>query len=286
MIDDLWLAARAGAYLLVLQATGTYIFLLLFGQHIPTEAAAVARSARRCAGAALLVSILQLLLEPAYMAGEVVGSLDWSLWQLVLHSREAAVLGLRMAGMGGVIVALRIPVPGMRRIGIAGVALALGSFLASGHTVTSGSRWALLPLLGLHVLAVSFWLGSLWPLRRLARSTAPQPLAAVLKGFSRIAVRLVPLLGLAGVAMACLLLPGVAAVRTPYGLLVCTKALLFACLMGLAVLNRQRLTPALEQGSIAAAYALRRSLTAEYALVVLVLCVTAALTGVYSPSGH
>ena len=35
------------------------------------------------------------------------------------------------------------------------------------------------------------------------------------------ALRLVPLLGLAGVAMACLLLPGIAALGTAYGLSCC-----------------------------------------------------------------
>jgi copper resistance protein D len=96
----------------------------------------------------------------------------------------------------------------------------------------------------------------------------------------------VPLLGLAGVAMACLLLPGIAALGTAYGLLLCTKALLFVALLGLAALNRLRFTPALDRGTPGTVQLLRRSLAAEYGLVVLVLCVTAALTGLVSPTGH
>lgn len=286
MIDALWLAARAAAYLFVLQATGTFIFLVLFGSEVLARDSLLGRSARRCAYGALLVCAIQLLLGPAYLAGEAVGFLDSSLWQLLLHSREALVLGLRAAGMAGVILALRQRPPRTRGTGLAGVCLVLGSFVVSGHTVTAGSRLLLAPLLGLHVLAASFWLGALWPLRQLARRMEPVALATLLRAFSRIAVRLVPLLGLAGIAMACLLLPGIAALGTPYGFLLCGKAVLFACLLGLAALNRQRLTPALEQGSYTAVRVLRRSLAAEYALVVLVLCVTAALTGVYSPTGH
>jgi putative copper export protein len=286
MIDALWLAARAAAYLFVLQATGTFIFLGLFGSYLPPRDRMLGRSARRCAWGALLVCAVQLLLEPAYMAGEAVGVLDSSLWQILLHSPAALVQGLRAAGITGVLLGLLLRPPRMRAAGIAGACLVLGSFVVSGHTVTAGSRLLLAPLLGLHVLAASFWLGALWPLRQLARSMEPAALATLLRKFSRIAVRLVPLLGLAGIAMACLLLPGIAAVLTAYGLLLCTKALLFAGLMGLAALNRQRLTPALEQGSRTAVQVLRRSLAAEYALVVVVLCATAVLTGVYSPTGH
>jgi putative copper export protein len=170
--------------------------------------------------------------------------------------------------------------------GIAAVCLTLGSFVVIGHTVTAAAHALLVPLLGLHVLAASFWLGALWPLRVLARDMEPVPLAALLRDFSGLALKVVPLLAIAGVAMACLLLPGPGSLGTSYGLLLCTKALLFAGLMGLAALNRGRLTSTLAQGNPAAARVLRRSLVGEYVLISAVLLATAALTGLYSPQGH
>ncbi len=286
MIDALWLAARAAGYLLVLQATGAFIFLALFGRSLAGHADALARTARHCAAGALFVGTLQLLLEPAYMAGEAAGILDPSLQQLALHSRACLVLGMRIAAMACLLPVLYPPAPRLRLLGILGVALVAGSFVLTGHTLTAASRALLVPLLGVHVLAASFWLGALWPLRQLSRRMDPVPLAALLRDFSRPALFLVPLLGLAGLTMACLLLPGIAALASPYGRLLCAKALLFAALMGLAALNRQRFTPALARGSRSAVGALRRSLGAEYVLVALVLCVTAALTGHYSPAGH
>ena len=286
MIDGVWLAARAAAYVLVLQSAGTCLFLALFAAHLPATDVGVVRAARRCAAAALVLCSAQLLLEPAHMAGEAAGLGDASLWQLELHSRATLVAGLRLAGITCVLLALRSGPPPLRAGGVAGVCLALGSFLASGHTITGAPRWALVPLLGWHVLAVSFWLGSLWPLRQLTRSLDARALAALLRRFSAIAVVVVPLLGLAGVAMACLLLPGIAALGSAYGLILCAKAVLFAALLALAALNRQRLTPALEQGRPGAVRLLRRTLTAEYLIIVLVLGLTAALTGWYSPAGH
>jgi len=286
MIDALWLAARAAGYLLVLQATGAFIFLALFARSLAGQADALARAGRRCAVGALIVCMLQLLLEPAYMAGEAAGIFDPSLQQLVLHSRACLVLGMRIAAMACLIPALCPPAPRLRLLGILALALVPGSFVLAGHTLTAAPRVLLVPLLGVHVLAASFWLGALWPLRQLARRMEPVPLAALLRDFSGLALYLVPLLGLAGLAMACLLLPGTAALASPYGWLLCAKVLLFAALMGLAALNRQRFTPALAQGSRSAVGALRRSLSAEYLLVALVLCVTAALTGHYAPTGH
>ena len=89
---------------------------------------------------------------------------------------------------------------------------------------------------------------------------------------------------LAGVTLACTLLPGLAALRRPYGMLVCVKALLFAALLALAALNRQRLTPALARGEAWALPVLRRSLSAEYLLLGTALIATAALTGFFSPA--
>jgi putative copper export protein len=62
------------------------------------------------------------------------------------------------------------------------------------------------------------------------------------------------------------------------------KVLLFAALLALAALNRQRLTPALARGEAWALPVLRRSLSAEYLLLGTALIATAALTGFFSPA--
>ncbi len=97
------------------------------------------------------------------------------------------------------------------------------------------------------------------------------------------AVWLVPLLGLAGIGLAVALLPGAAALRRPYGLLLCLKALLFAALLGLAALNRARLVPALARGQASAHAELKRTLAAESYLITAVLIATAVLSGQFSP---
>ena len=77
-----------------------------------------------------------------------------------------------------------------------------------------------------------------------------------------------PLLGLAGVGLAAVLLPDLAALRRPYGQILCVKALLFAVLLALAARNKLALVPALARADLRALPVLRRNLLLEYALIV------------------
>jgi copper resistance protein D len=93
----------------------------------------------------------------------------------------------------------------------------------------------------------------------------------------------VPLILVAGVAMAALLLPGVAALRQPYGELLLAKVVLFVALLGCGAFNKWRLGPALGRGELQAARRFRGVVIAECVLMVAVLSVTAVMTTFYSP---
>ena len=94
-----------------------------------------------------------------------------------------------------------------------------------------------------------------------------------------------PLIAVAGVAMAWILTGGPGIFRHVYGELLLLKLLLFGLLMVLAAGNKWRLVPALAAPARAvnAASALRRSVAAEFVLMAGVLTVTATLTTLYSP---
>jgi copper resistance protein D len=91
-------------------------------------------------------------------------------------------------------------------------------------------------------------------------------------------------IAVAGAALAALLLPDVGALLRPYGRLLLAKVALFVLLMGLAALNRLRLAPALAAGARTAPASLRRSIALEYALICVVLAVTAVMSGSFSPA--
>jgi copper resistance protein D len=288
MIDGLWLALRAAGLVLTLQAAGAALFLAGFRSRLERCAVPLQRHARRLAAAALLVGIAQCAAEVARMAGEWSGLTDPALLHLLTVSSAGVALLLRVAG--ATLLLATVGRSGALARGLAmagGMALPL-SFVLTGHTSVSPARAWLAVLLVVHVAVAAFWFGSLWPLRRIAACEPPARAAQAVAAFSRVGIWLVPLIPLAGLGMALLLLPDLAALASPYGRLLCVKIALFALLMLLAGLNRLRLAPDMARGVAGAFGAFRRSVLLEWLLIALTLAVTAALTGLYSPphAGH
>ncbi len=216
------------------------------------------------------------------MAGALSGVLDRSLQQWVFESPAGTAWGLRAAGLA--FLAFSFNGQGAVRVygGVVGAAIALAAFMFVGHTVGHGQGVWLTPLLSVHVAIVAFWFGALAPLHIIsAKAPAPEA-AAVIERFSAIAVWSVPIILLAGAAMAALLLERWSALAQPYGLILLGKAVGFAALMGLAALNRRRYGPAIVADP-RAGVPFRRTVSNEYALMSAVLIATAFMTTFFSP---
>jgi copper resistance protein D len=283
MTDLAWALLRMAAFVLVLQAAGVALFRLTVARRLPASGAKLGAGARRLALAALVTVIAQCLIAPAHLGGDFSAVLDPTLGRLAFASSGAELL-TRLAGIACLALGARPGAPPSRLPTIAGAALAVLSFVLSGHAAASRAWLLLTVLLLFHVAVVTWWFGALLPLYRAARLEAPAHMAMALEAFSRVALRLVPAIALAGIAMAALLLPDVASLWRPYGLLLLAKAALFAALMGLAAVNRLALTPRIAAGATAALGTLRGTVLTEYLLMVAALAATALMTGLYSPS--
>lgn len=284
MSETLWLVLRAAGLLLSFQAAGMALFVLRFARGLERTAPVIRRLALRSSLAALIVLAMQGLFEPIHMAGEWSGLGDAALWRLYLNSATGGSTLVRMVGLGLVAVSLTPARGSAALLALGGSIAIVGSSLLSGHTSVHPERLLLAPLLFVHLAILAFWFGSLWPLRELAAGESSAVAARVLTAFSSIAVWLVPLIAVAGAAVAMVLLPNFAALLEPYGLLLLVKLTLFALLMGLAALNRLRLAPALGRGEMQAAPRLRRSLMLEYLLICAAFAVTAVMTGMFAPT--
>jgi putative copper export protein len=168
---------------------------------------------------------------------------------------------------------------------VAGVVILLAAFTLVGHTSNAPLRWLLSPVLLAHLVVVAFWFGALLPLYLVSLREGAEASGSIVGQFSARAIWLVPGLLLAGLVLASLLLPDLAALRRPYGELLIVKLLAFCALMMLAAANRWRFAPALSRGDAAAGRRFRYTLAAEYALLTGVLSLTALLTTFYSPEG-
>lgn len=279
----------AGFYLGALLATGAVLFRLVFPGLPAAERQAVSRMGAIAAWAALLLTLIQWLLQAGYLGGgHIASAVDPMLLGIVFEGVQGTRLILGVTGLSLVqailLDARRLPGVGYG-LSLGGVVLVMLAFVQVGHTVDE-PRILLAGLLIVHLLAVAFWIASLWPLYRLAGHPAGSADAArILARFGQIAMIGVGLLILAGVTLAWWLVGGVAPLlTTAYGQLLLGKVLIVGALLLLAAANKWRFVPAFERGEPMAPQRLRRSIALEALLVLTVLLVTAVLTTVSSPA--
>lgn len=283
MVDVLSVAVRAASFVCLFQAAGAALFTVLYGGWLTGSLPRIGALARASAWAGLAAVAVHGLLQPARMAGELAGIFDPTLERLFLTSSAGAATGVRLLALVLVAVAAGRRAVWPRVAALAGLGLGVLSFLLTGHTSVSPVRWALAPLLGLHLLVVAFWFGALAPLAVVIQREPAAVAGAVLAAFSAAAAWLVPGMLLAALGIAVGLIPDVRVLGRPYGELLMTKLALFLSLMGLAALNKWRLAPAVGRSDARATLALRRSLVAEHVLISCALAVTAVMTAWFSP---
>ncbi len=284
MIDVVSVILRALGFIAIFQAAGMAIFLALFqGGIAASTTTALRRTGLAAAIAALILVAAHFALEPARLGGELAAIADAGLRDIVLDSPLAMAFAWREVGLILLVPGFILPAHFARLATLPGATLVLFAFTQVGHTTTHSPQWVLGTLLFVHIAAAAFWFGSLLPLRRIALEEPPAAAARSVAAFSRMAIRLVPLLAAAGVALAVLLLGSWSNLATPYGLLILLKLGLFAGLMLLAAVNRWHYGPALASGAAWIVARFRTVVMAEFVLVSAVLAATAALTALFSP---
>jgi putative copper resistance protein D len=274
---------RAAALVLLLQASGGAVFLHLFHAELGTCRELLRPRVRIVALWAMLAIAAQYAQEAARLSGELSGVFDPTLQRMVLGSPTATVAALRTGALVLIIASLTRAGSWHRALAAIGALLTAGSFILVGHTSVHSARAALAAALVVHVLAVLFWLGALWPMYRLSRPETLGTLGPLVRRFSVIAVWIVPCILIAGAVLAFALIGSLQALKDPYGVTILIKLAAFVGLMVLASANKWRLGPALGRAEPWAIRPFRHSVATEYVAIVCILCLTAVLTTFLSP---
>ncbi len=283
MPDVVSVILRVLSFVLLFQAAGVAIFVALFGRRLESSEGSIRRLGQAAALAGLILCAGHYAMEAARMAGEMSGMWDPTLQGMSWNSPARAALICRLLGLLLIAVGLQGGSGRWTIVTVGGAVLATGAFTLTGHTSVNAHRGALATLLMLHLLVVAFWFGALWPLIVASLRETPARAADLIERFTAVATWLVPVILLAGIVMAVLLLPSVSALNEPYGKLLIAKVVGFALLMGLAAANKWRLGPTLVHGAAQSARWFRRSVAAEYVLIAAVLAITAVMTSFFSP---
>jgi putative copper resistance protein D len=277
-------AVKGLLYATCLTAGGGALFLAIFGRQLNEgERRFVIRFTRGAAVAALCVTIARVLVLSGMLGGDVTDMWDLNLIQIILEGSEGRAAIVRGIGLIA-IAAASSSASASQAIAVLGAFATAGSFALTGHTGSVGPGNLPRLLVAAHLLAVSYWIGALVPLFRIASGTEHSRVAAILRRFGNIAAVAVPGLIVAGLILLWLLLGSFEAVFTSaYGRLVLIKLVFVAGLLTLATLNKLRLTPAVAAGDRAAVASLRWSIAGEMILAATILVVTATFTTVVGP---
>jgi putative copper resistance protein D len=208
------------------------------------------------------------------------GMFDADLIGILIQTSNGSSAFTRTAGfaMMGLAAVESISTSRFRRIApsicltIGGVVILLYSFTTSGHLANADVLVQF--TLVLHVLTVSLWVGSLYPLLRFSRTDELSSIQQIMHTFGKVANWIVLILLSCGLLLAWLLLEGVSdLVTTDYGRGLGVKVILVVALLLMAARNKLRLTPAMLQPGVGARLSLAIRIEILVALLILLTTV-------------
>ncbi len=263
---------RAFVYVATIGCAGGIFFYLTF----PNEAQTVRPLLR---WQIIIGFVLLLIAEPLrYVLFQIeISGGDWQvafspeLRAIYIETPQGIAAISRL--LGGVVIVLS----GLRLrlVGLIGALIMVGGYLLEGHSVSNEPRWILATFLGIHLLVLHWWIGSLLPLYGLIQTADKSTASAATLRFGQIAIILVPIMLVVGLAILGLLVGWDINPASEYQQGIALKVLLAAGVLGLAAINKMWLTPLLTSSPEKGARYLQRSLKFEIGLALSVLIATA-----------
>ncbi|GGE12774.1 copper resistance protein CopD [Polymorphobacter glacialis] len=252
---------------------------------------------------AVFLSVAGMLAMTASMSGVAIIDVDrGSTKAMVFETPMGVAWQVRMAALAAIAVLafVRNPAARVAQVAVAGAALA--SLAWTGHGAAGEATKGLVKLVAdiVHLLAAGAWIGALVALGLMVARNASRLKSAdfismhcTLDGFSKAGTVFVALLIVTGSVNTWILVgpAGIGLIGSDqYVQLLALKLALFAAMVGLAAINRFRLTPAfsrdLDAGVVPleAHRALRRSIAIEAGLAASVLAIVAWLGTLVPPA--
>ncbi|GAA1979452.1 copper resistance protein CopC [Isoptericola halotolerans] len=290
-------AAQVTVYAGTFLVAGLVAFELLVLHVSPGAAPVLRRRLQRTRYVALGAAVVgAVVLAPAtegWQAGAGTDALATAGTWTASATSDTAVAGL--IGVAGLVLATAFAARAGRDrralwpagVSLGGATLALGALALVGHTRTATPLWLVVSADVLHVLAGAVWLGGVVGLALVLMPSSqvdPRRAARTVARFSALGATLLVAVALTGILLAWRVLGTLDALwTTSYGVALLTKTVIVLYVVMIATWNHYRLVPGIVRdraghgGDDAVRRQLRRMVTAEAALLGLVLGVTALL---------
>ena len=282
MIFDVWTILnpilRTFIYFSVLTTIGTILFSLHFSNFFDNIVKVYCQNLlKKFSIFGFFIGLLVFLSVAGNLGGDFQSVIDISLIMLSFDTLSGKSAILLTTGFILIIFSILgnkfLPVL-FKTLGILSI---LFSFVIIGHSTLKGISTQ--TLLILHIICISFWLGSFLPLRYMCINKNFRNLIVISEKFGFYAIFYVAILLIVGLVFSYILVGNIDGLfSTIYGNILLLKFILVSILLSIGALNKLRLVPYLKIDYKVGKYKLKKSIEIEGIISLIILILTSILT--------
>ena len=282
MIFDVWTILnpilRTFIYFSVLTTIGTILFSLHFSNFFDNIVKVYCQNLiKKFSIFGLFIGFLVFLSVAGNLGGDFQSVIDISLIMLSFETLSGKSAILLITGFILIIFSILnykfFPVL-FKTLGILSI---LFSFVIIGHSTLKGISTQ--TLLILHIICISFWLGSFLPLRYICINKNCRNLIIISEKFGFYAIFYIAILVIVGLVFSYILVGNMDGLfSTIYGNILLLKFILVSILLSIGALNKFRLVPFLKIDYQVGKYKLKKSIEIEGIISLIILILTSILT--------
>ena len=282
MIVDIWTIVnpiiRTFIYLNALYSIGLILFKFHFQKYFNHEINSFCNKIiKNSAFLGLSISILAFISIAGNLGGDLKSIFELELIELSFETIQGKSNLYLIVGFSFLSLSHYFPPLVFRAFNILGAILIIISFIVVGHSLSQGIFSQFLVLI--HIICISFWLGSFLPLRYMCTIKNFTNLYFIADNFGRYAVVYIGILILTGLIFSYILLGGILPLITStYGNVLLIKLFIVSMILIIGAINKFRIVPEIKKDLSTGQIKLKNSINIEIISSVLVLFTTSILT--------
>tara|TARA_B100000989_G_scaffold290775_1_gene264351 strand:+ start:214 stop:1089 length:876 start_codon:yes stop_codon:yes gene_type:complete len=282
MILDVWTILnpilRTVVYILVLATIGSILFQFHFSKFFENDIAVYSNNLiKKFASAGFIVGLIVFLSVAGNLGGDLFSIFDLSLLKLSFETLSGKSAILLIVGFFLIITSVFFNNILSVFSKSFGILMILASFIIMGHSNLKGISTQVLVII--HLICISFWLGSFLPLRQMCLNKKFSSLIIVSEKFGVYAVFYISGLMFAGLIFSYILVGNInALISTSYGNILLIKLFFVFVILLIGALNKFRIVPYMKNNYDEGAKKLKTSIQIEMIVTSLILFFTSILT--------
>ena len=269
---------RTFIYLNALYSIGLILFKFHFQKYFNHEINSFCNKIiKNSADLGLSISILAFISIAGNLGGDLKSIFELELIELSFETIQGKSNLYLIVGFSFLSLSHYFPPLVFRAFNILGAILIIISFIVVGHSLSQGIFSQFLVLI--HIICISFWLGSFLPLRYMCTIKNFTNLYFIADNFGRYAVVYIGILILTGLIFSYILLGGILPLITStYGNVLLIKLFIVSMILIIGAINKFRIVPEIKKDLSTGQIKLKNSINIEIISSVLVLFTTSILT--------